>query len=60
MNAIMQHRLQNIRDSGISNDNILIANREDAYAEDARQKGFIVTDDFEGAAKVADGEIVQT
>jgi len=36
------------------NDNIIIANREDSYAEDARQKGFIVTENFEAAAKDAD------
>lgn len=46
---------QNLRDSGISSDRILIANREDAYAEDARSKGFKVEHDFSRAAQVADG-----
>jgi len=45
---------QNLRDSGIPNDKILIANRPDAYAEDAKSKGFIVESDFAKAASVAD------
>ncbi|KAF9535438.1 IlvN-domain-containing protein [Crepidotus variabilis] len=45
---------QNLRDSGIPNDKILVANREDSYAEDARSKGFIVEHDFEKAAAIAD------
>ncbi|TFK77132.1 IlvN-domain-containing protein [Pluteus cervinus] len=45
---------QNLRDSGIPNEQILIANRIDSYAEDAKAKGFIVEHDFEEAAKVAD------
>jgi len=45
---------QNLRDSGIPNDQILIANREDSYAEDAKYRGFIVEHDFAKAAKVAD------
>lgn len=47
---------QNLRDSGIPNDKILIANREDHYAEDAKSKGFTVEHDFSKAAAVADGE----
>ncbi|TCD62214.1 hypothetical protein EIP91_007219 [Steccherinum ochraceum] len=45
---------QNLRDSGIPNDNILIANRADAYAEDAKSRGFHVEHDFKKAAPVAD------
>lgn len=45
---------QNLRDSGIPNDKILIANREDHYAEDAKSKGFTVEHDFSKAAAVAD------
>ncbi|KAJ3569768.1 hypothetical protein NP233_g4837 [Leucocoprinus birnbaumii] len=45
---------QNLRDSGIPNESILIANREDTYAEDAKAKGFIVEHDFAKAAAVAD------
>ncbi|KXN90061.1 RNA-binding protein rsd1 [Leucoagaricus sp. SymC.cos] len=45
---------QNLRDSGIPNDKILIANREDSYADDAKAKGFIVEHNFEKAAAVAD------
>ncbi|KAI5121258.1 hypothetical protein M0805_002303 [Coniferiporia weirii] len=45
---------QNLRDSGIPNDNILIANREDSYVEDAKSKGFNITHDFAKAAEVAD------
>ena len=47
---------QNLRDSGIPNEKILIANREDVYAEDAKSKGFIVEHAFETAASVADSE----
>lgn len=46
---------QNLRDSGIPNEKILVANRPDSYAEDAKSKGFIVEHDFAKAAKVADG-----
>ncbi|KJA29463.1 hypothetical protein HYPSUDRAFT_61489 [Hypholoma sublateritium FD-334 SS-4] len=45
---------QNLRDFGIPNERILIANRQDAYAEDAKSKGFIVEHDFVKAAAVAD------
>jgi len=45
---------QNLRDTGIPNDRILIANRDDAYAEDAKSKGFVVEHDFAKAARVAD------
>ncbi|CCL99043.1 uncharacterized protein FIBRA_01052 [Fibroporia radiculosa] len=45
---------QNLRDSGIPNEQILIANRPDSYAEDAKSKGFIVEHDFVKAAKLAD------
>ncbi|KAF9015129.1 IlvN-domain-containing protein [Cyathus striatus] len=45
---------QNLRDTGIPNGKILVANREDSYAEDAKSKGFIVEHDFQKAAKVAD------
>jgi ketol-acid reductoisomerase len=45
---------QNLRDSGIPNESILIANRADSYAEDAKSKGFIVEHDFAKAAGVAD------
>jgi len=45
---------QNLRDSGVPNEKILIANRDDRYAEDARSKGFTVTADFRKAAEVAD------
>lgn len=47
---------QNLRDSGIPNEKILIANREDSYAADAKSKGFTVEHDFVKAAAVADGE----
>lgn len=46
---------QNLRDTGFANSQIIIANRPDSYAEDAKSKGFIVEHDFEKAAKVADG-----
>ena len=49
-----------MRDTGISNDQILIANRPDSYAEDAKAKGFKVEHDFAKAAKVADGEQCST
>ncbi|KAL0951242.1 hypothetical protein HGRIS_007960 [Hohenbuehelia grisea] len=45
---------QNLRDSGIPNDSILVANREDSYAEDAKSKGFHVEHDFPTAAAQAD------
>jgi len=45
---------QNLRDSGVPNDSILIAVRQDAYADDAKSKGFRVEHDFEKAAEVAD------
>ncbi|KAF5374767.1 hypothetical protein D9758_000315 [Tetrapyrgos nigripes] len=45
---------QNLRDSGIPNDSILIANRRDSYAETAKSKGFHVEHDFGKAAEVAD------
>jgi len=45
---------QNLRDSGIPNEDILIANRPDSYADDAKSKGFIVEHDFQKAASVAD------
>jgi ketol-acid reductoisomerase len=47
---------QNLRDSGIPNDNILITNREDSYADDAKSKGFRVEHDFGKAGGVADGK----
>lgn len=47
---------QNLRDSGIPNEDILIANREDAYAVDAKSRGFNVEHDFSKAAEAADGE----
>ncbi|KAH7883548.1 IlvN-domain-containing protein [Phlebopus sp. FC_14] len=45
---------QNLRDSGIPNEQILIANRNDAYAEAAAAKGFTIEHDFAKAAEVAD------
>ncbi|THH19722.1 hypothetical protein EW146_g1497 [Bondarzewia mesenterica] len=45
---------QNLRDSGIPNEKIIIANREDNYAVDAKSKGFTVWHDFAKAAEVAD------
>ncbi|KAK7058995.1 hypothetical protein VNI00_001619 [Paramarasmius palmivorus] len=45
---------QNLRDSGIPNDNILIANLQDSYAETAKAKGFHVEHNFTKAAEVAD------
>ncbi|KAI0052855.1 IlvN-domain-containing protein [Auriscalpium vulgare] len=45
---------QNLRDSGIPNDQIIIANRKDDYAADAKSKGFTVEHDFSKAAEVAD------
>ncbi|THH11194.1 hypothetical protein EW145_g797 [Phellinidium pouzarii] len=47
---------QNLRDSGIPNDSILIANREDRYAVDAKSRGFSVTQDFAKAAEIADSK----
>lgn len=45
---------QNLRDSGIPNEQIIIANRTDSYAEDAKSKGFNVEHDFSKAAAAAD------
>ncbi|KAI0801198.1 IlvN-domain-containing protein [Fomes fomentarius] len=45
---------QNLRDTGIPNDKIIVANRPDSYAEDAKSKGFNVEYDFAEAAKAAD------
>ncbi|KAI0778249.1 IlvN-domain-containing protein [Trametes elegans] len=45
---------QNLRDTGIPNNKIIIANRPDHYAEDAKSKGFNVEHDFAKAAKAAD------
>ncbi|KAI0669833.1 IlvN-domain-containing protein [Trametes maxima] len=45
---------QNLRDTGIPNDKIIVANRPDHYAEDAKSKGFNVEQDFGKAAKAAD------
>jgi len=45
---------QNVRDSGISNDKIIVANRDDSYAANAQSKGFNVTSDFGKAAEAAD------
>jgi predicted metal-dependent phosphotriesterase family hydrolase len=47
---------QNLRDSGIPNDKIVIANRDDAYAIDAISKGFTVEFDLGKAAEAADGK----
>lgn len=46
---------QNLRDSGIANENIIIANREDSYAASAKAKGFNVEHDLGKVAEVADG-----
>lgn len=46
---------QNLRDTGIPNESILVANRPDSYAEDAKSKGFNVEHDFPKAAALADG-----
>ncbi|KAK7694715.1 hypothetical protein QCA50_001903 [Cerrena zonata] len=45
---------QNLRDAGIPNEKILVANRPDHYAEDAKSKGFTIENDFAKAAAVAD------
>lgn len=45
---------QNLRDSGIPNENIIIANRDDSYAATAKSKGFNVEFNFGKAASVAD------
>ncbi|TFY79652.1 hypothetical protein EWM64_g4359 [Hericium alpestre] len=45
---------QNLRASGIPNDKIIVANRDDHYAADAKSKGFNVEHDFAKAAEVAD------
>ena len=47
---------QNLRESGIPNEQIIIANRVDSYAEDAKSKGFNVEHDFPKAAVAADSE----
>lgn len=47
----------NLRDSGIPNEYILIANREDSYAADAKAKGFTVEHDFAKAAAIADSNM---
>lgn len=49
---------QNLRDSGIPNEKIIIANRPDHYAEDAKSRGFNVDHDFANAAKTADGTFI--
>lgn len=46
---------QNLRDTGIPNESIIVANRPDSYAEDAKSKGFNVEHDFPKAAALADG-----
>ena len=46
---------QNLRDTGIPNDKIIVANRPDHYAEDAKSRGFTVEHDFAKAASAADG-----
>lgn len=46
---------QNLRDSGIPNDKIIVANRDDSYAADAKSKGFNLEFDFAKAASQADG-----
>jgi ketol-acid reductoisomerase len=46
---------QNLRDSGIPNEKIVVANREDSYVASAKDKGFNVEHDFGKAAEVADG-----
>jgi ketol-acid reductoisomerase len=46
---------QNLRDSGIPNEKIVVANRDDPYAASAKSKGFNVEFDFGKAASVADG-----
>lgn len=45
---------QNLRDSGVPNENILIANRDDEYATKAKAEGFTVENSFEKAAAMAD------
>ncbi|KZS96004.1 IlvN-domain-containing protein [Sistotremastrum niveocremeum HHB9708] len=45
---------ENIRDSGVANDRIIIANRDDRYADEAKSKGFNVEPDFSKAASLAD------
>ncbi|TFY72857.1 hypothetical protein EVG20_g146 [Dentipellis fragilis] len=45
---------QNLRDSGIPNEKIIVANRDDHYAADAKSKGFNVEHDYSKAAEVAD------
>jgi len=45
---------QNLRDSGIPNEKIVVANRDDPYAASAKSKGFNVEFNFGKAASVAD------
>lgn len=45
---------QNLRDTGV--ENVLVANRDDSYAQTAKADGFTVENDFSKAAAVADGE----
>ena len=47
---------QNLRDSEIPNDKIIVANRQDSYAEDAKSRGFNVEHEFPKAAKAADSK----
>lgn len=49
---------QNLRDTGIPNESIIVANRPDSYAEDAKSKGFNVEHDFSKAASAADSAFV--
>lgn len=51
---------QNLRDSGIPNDKIIIANRDDHYAADAKSRQFHVEHDFGKATKDADGTCVRS
>jgi hypothetical protein len=44
-----------VRDSGVPVKDIIIANREDQYAQSAKELGFKVEHDFAKAAAVADG-----
>ncbi|EGO00490.1 hypothetical protein SERLA73DRAFT_181112 [Serpula lacrymans var. lacrymans S7.3] len=45
---------QNLRDTGIPNEQITIANVKDSFADEARAKGFNVEHDFSKAAEIAD------
>lgn len=51
---------QNLRDSGISNEQVLIVGRVDSYANTVREKGFTVVRDFSKAAEVTDGPVLNT